>query len=87
MSRKEAFEEAAERVKTLSAKPGQSDLLQLYSFYKQGQVGAVQGKRPGIMNVVARAKYDAWASLGDMEQDEAQKSYIELVDRLVEADS
>eukprot|EP01040_Poterioochromonas_malhamensis_P023687 gene23687-29110_t len=34
--------------------------LQLYSFFKQATEGSVKGDRPGMFNLVERAKYDAW---------------------------
>jgi len=45
-------------------------------------VGAVEGDRPGFSDLVARFKYDAWAKLKGTPQDEAMKSYVELVDSL-----
>lgn len=86
MSLNESFEQAALRVKTLSEKPSNEDLLKLYSLYKQGSKGPVTGKRPGMINVVGRAKYDAWAALGAMSPEEAMQSYITLVDELVAED-
>jgi acyl-CoA-binding protein len=35
-----------------------------------------------MMDFVGRAKYDAWAELAGMPQDEAMQSYIELVESL-----
>jgi len=83
MSLQSEFEDAQVRVKTLPAKPDNPTLLQLYGLYKQGAVGDASGKRPGAFNIVARAKYDAWAGHKGTSQDDAQSAYIALVDKLL----
>ncbi|MEZ4271442.1 MAG: acyl-CoA-binding protein [Myxococcota bacterium] len=57
----EEFQEAQMRVKSLTAAPGTEHLLQLYGWYKQATVGDVSGKRPSMLDMKGRAKYDAWA--------------------------
>jgi acyl-CoA-binding protein len=79
----EKFQDAQERVKTLSQRPSNETLLELYALFKQGSIGNVQGKRPGMLDVKGRAKYDAWAKLEGMTQEDAQQKYVALVDRLV----
>lgn len=82
-SLEESFAEAQERIKTLQSNPGNDTLLELYSLFKQGTVGDVQGKRPGMLDMKGRAKYDAWSARKGMSADEARRRYVELVDRLV----
>ncbi len=77
------FKEASERVHKLPARPGNNILLDLYSLYKQGSQGDVQGKRPGMLDFKGRAKYDAWTAKKGMPRNGAMKEYIELVDRLL----
>jgi acyl-CoA-binding protein len=77
------FQDAQKRVKTLSQRPSNETLLELYALFKQGSIGDVEGKRPGMLDVKGRAKYDAWAKLRGMPQDDAQEKYVALVDRLV----
>lgn len=77
------FEEAQARVKTLSDRPSNDDLLALYAFYKQGTTGDVQGKRPGRLDFKGRAKYDAWAERKGISADDAKTKYVALVERLV----
>ena len=53
-----------------SSKPGtveltNEDKLKFYAIYKQATVGNCIGKRPGMMNIVARYKYDAWKKISD----------------------
>lgn len=76
------FADAADRVQQLPEKPDNADLLRLYALYKQGSSGDVTGKRPGMMDFVGRAKYDAWAGLEGMPQDEAMQVYVDLVEQL-----
>lgn len=82
MGLKEKFENASKEVMNLEERPSNDELLALYSFYKQGTEGDVSGKRPGMMNLKGRAKYDAWAKLEGMSSDEAMSKYVELVDTL-----
>lgn len=78
-----AFEQAQKDIKTLTSRPGNDDLLFLYAHYKQGVEGDVSGKRPGMLDMVGRAKYDAWAQLKGMSQADAQQKYIDKVKALV----
>lgn len=82
MSLDQSFQQAATDVQQLSEKPDNDTLLKLYSLYKQATEGEVSGKRPGMLNMVARAKFDAWANLKGTSSDEAKNQYIELVTEL-----
>lgn len=83
MSLEEKFNDAQTRVKTLSKRPANTDLLELYALFKQGTVGNVEGKRPGIFDITGRAKYDAWAAKKGTDKDKAREQYVALVDRLM----
>jgi len=83
MAMEDDFAEAQKRVKTLSSTPSNDKLLELYSLYKQGSTGDVQGKRPGMLDLKGRAKYDAWSKKKGMGKDDAMKAYVALVDGLV----
>jgi acyl-CoA-binding protein len=76
------FATAAEEVKQLPEKPDNTDLLRLYALFKQGTEGDVTGDRPGMMDFVGRAKYDAWKDLTGTAQDDAKRTYIDLVEQL-----
>lgn len=82
MSLDEQFKSAAERVKTLTSRPSNEDLLELYALFKQGSDGDVTGSRPGMFDLKGRAKYDAWASKKGTGKDAARTAYVALVDRL-----
>ena len=81
----EAFNRAADSVKGLPAKPDNDTLLKLYALFKQGQRGDVEGKRPGMMDLKGRAKYDAWTGLKGQTSEAAMQEYIALVNTLKEA--
>lgn len=83
MELKEQFEQAASDSKGLTEKPSNDTLLQLYSLYKQGSIGDVNTEPPSNpFDFVARAKYDAWASLKGKTQDNAMQDYIDLIRKL-----
>jgi acyl-CoA-binding protein len=79
------FETAVNEAKALPKKPGNDDLLKLYALYKQATTGNVEGKRPGVMDFVGRAKHDAWAALEGMSPEAAKDAYVDLVDSLKQA--
>ncbi len=83
MELKEQFEQAATDSKTLSAKPDNETLLQLYSLYKQGSIGDVNMDPPSNpFDFVGKAKYEAWAALKGKSTTDAMMEYVELVKKL-----
>jgi len=82
-----AFEKAQADIKTLSSRPANDDMLYLYAHYKQGSAGDVSGKRPGMLDMIGRAKYDAWAKLEGLSNTDAQAKYVAKVKELLKADS
>lgn len=79
---KASFEAAVAASKTLSERPDNQTLLQLYALYKQASSGDVEGKRPGFGDMVGRAKYDAWAAIKGTAVADAMQRYIDLVNSL-----
>ncbi len=82
MDRK-AFDDAVARVKTLPKAPPPKTLLDLYGLYKQATEGDVQGTRPGMLDLRARAKFDAWSTRKGMGAEGAMAEYVALVGRLL----
>jgi len=80
----EEFAQAQADVKTLAQRPDNDVLLRLYGLYKQGAVGDVTGNRPGMLDLVGRAKYDAWKTLAGTSQEDAQRQYVALVRELLD---
>lgn len=77
-----AFEAALQRVPTLTQRPDNATLLQLYALYKQATEGDNTTPKPSLTDVVARAKWDAWAKLKGVAREEAMRRYAALVDTL-----
>ena len=83
MELKEQFEKAITESKSLSEKPGNEVLLQLYSLYKQSTEGDVSGEASSNpFDFVNKAKYDAWSSLKGKTSAEAMQQYVDLVNKL-----
>ncbi|MFZ5756176.1 MAG: acyl-CoA-binding protein [Pseudomonadota bacterium] len=85
MSVQQAFDQAQKDVKTLTKRPSNDDLLFLYAHYKQGADGDVKGSRPGMLDMVGRAKYDAWAKLKGTSKDAAMQKYVDKVGALLKS--
>jgi diazepam-binding inhibitor (GABA receptor modulator, acyl-CoA-binding protein) len=68
MSLLERFTTAVANSKTLSEKPDNETLLQLYSLYKQA--------------TEAKFKHEAWEKLKGMTKETAMEQYAELVEKL-----
>ncbi|MDT3735858.1 MAG: acyl-CoA-binding protein [Denitratisoma sp.] len=77
-----SFEAAVAASKTLSERPDNRTLLQLYALYKQATAGDVEGKRPGFSDMIGRAKFDAWAAIKGTGKDDAMQRYIALIESL-----
>jgi len=82
MTTPDELEAAAKRVNALPKSPPTADMLELYGLYKQGTVGDVATKRPGMLDVRGRAKWDAWNGKKGMTQDAARDAYVALAKRL-----
>ncbi|KAF8589455.1 acyl-CoA-binding protein [Ramaria rubella] len=61
--------------------PGQADKLYFYAHYKQGTIGNVNTERPGLLDFVGKAKWDAWKGVEGKSKEDAQKAYV---DKLLE---
>jgi diazepam-binding inhibitor (GABA receptor modulator, acyl-CoA-binding protein) len=83
MSLSEDFSSAQEKVKQLKRQPSVDELLDLYALYKQGNLADVRGKRPGMLDIRGRAKFDAWAKRKGMTKEAAMQQYVDLVAKLV----
>ncbi|MFC3626049.1 acyl-CoA-binding protein [Vogesella amnigena] len=77
------FEQAQKDVTTLAERPDNQTLLQLYALFKQATDGDVQGERPGMMDFINRAKYDAWDKLKGQDSAQAMQGYVDLVKSLL----
>lgn len=82
MALPEDFTAAKDRVQGLAKRPSDRELLELYGLYKQATEGDVRGRRPGMLDVRGRRKYDAWAGRKGMSSERAQRAYVSVVERL-----
>lgn len=81
---KAKFDEAVKFIQTGEGdvQPSNELKLEFYALYKQATEGDASGKRPGMMDFVGRAKYDAWEQLKGTSADEAMQKYIDRLDEL-----
>jgi diazepam-binding inhibitor (GABA receptor modulator, acyl-CoA-binding protein) len=79
---KAKFEQAVADSKSLPTRPDNQTLLQIYALYKQATAGDVHGDRPGFMDMVGRAKWDAWKAVEGASAKEAMQSYVNLIESL-----
>lgn len=83
---KTKFEQAQKDVVSLSERPNNTALLKLYAFYKQATEGDVSGDKPGMFDLVAKKKYEAWANIKGTNADDAMQGYISEVEALLSED-
>ncbi|XP_062986397.1 enoyl-CoA delta isomerase 2-like isoform X1 [Elgaria multicarinata webbii] len=83
----EDFEKAKDKLKLLKEDPGNEVKLKLYALFKQATQGPCNTPKPGMLDFINKAKWDAWKSLDTLPQDSARQKYIELVSSLVTAES
>lgn len=83
---KQRFEQAQSDVVSLAERPDNASLLKLYAFYKQAIEGDVHGEKPGMFDLVAKKKYEAWSNLQGMSSEDAMQGYINEVERLMNED-
>ncbi len=82
MTTEEKFEAAKQKVLTLSEKPGNEVMLNLYALNKQATIGDINIEPPKMFDFVAQAKYNAWKGKAGMNKEDAMNAYIELVESL-----
>uniref|UniRef100_A0A8C0J8Y1 Enoyl-CoA delta isomerase 2 n=1 Tax=Chelonoidis abingdonii TaxID=106734 RepID=A0A8C0J8Y1_CHEAB len=83
----EDFEKAKDQLKLLKEDPGNEEKLKLYALFKQATEGPCSSPKPGMLDFVKKAKWDAWSSLGSLSKDNARQKYVDLVSSLVSSES
>lgn len=76
------FENAMNQVKLLKKDPGNEVKLKLYALYKQATDGPCNTPKPGMLDFVNKAKWEAWNGLGSLPKDTARQNYVDLVTSL-----
>lgn len=81
----EDFQASASKISSYSWLPDDQK-LQFYGLYKQCTIGDINTKQPWAINMVAKAKWDAWKNFEGFPKESAMKAYIFLQQQLEEAD-
>ncbi|MDP9045323.1 MAG: acyl-CoA-binding protein [Pseudomonadota bacterium] len=79
---KTRFEQAVAASRRLPEAPDNMTLLKLYGLYKQATEGDATGTRPGVADLIGRAKWDAWNEMKGRGRELAMQEYIDLVESL-----
>lgn len=81
---KQQFDDAVNYVQNAEGdfQPSNDLKLQFYGLYKQATEGDVNGKKPGMLDVVGRAKYAAWEKQKGKSSDAAMQEYVDLLEDL-----
>lgn len=83
---KQRFDEAMAKVRNAPSdgefKPSQNFQLKMYGLYRQATDGDVTGKKPSMINPVARYKWQAWKDNEGMSSEDAMTAYIDEVDQI-----
>ena len=78
----ENFVKACNKVEKIYTRLNSSTIRKIYAYYKQATEGDVFGKRPGVLKLRDRIKYDSWASISGMSEYDAKIAYIKLANDL-----
>lgn len=88
MTSEERFRAAVNVIKNLpkqgSFQPSTELQLKFYSYFKQATEGPCTIAKPSFWDVVGKAKWDAWKSLGDMPKEEAMGKYVDELKQIIE---
>jgi len=90
MSLKEKFDMAVDVVQSLPKEgpqqPSDQVRLKFYSYYKQATVGKCNTSGPGMfsLDLVGKAKWNAWNGLGDMSSEEAMANYVMELKKMIQ---
>ncbi|TVP54243.1 MAG: acyl-CoA-binding protein [Halomonadaceae bacterium] len=79
---KEQFDNAVKYVQNAEGdfQPSNELKLQFYALFKQATEGDIKGKKPGMLDVVGRAKYGAWEKHKGTPSEKAMQQYIDLLE-------
>nr|XP_023656056.1 enoyl-CoA delta isomerase 2, mitochondrial isoform X1 [Paramormyrops kingsleyae] len=83
----EDFSQAKSQLGTLKTDPGNQVKLKIYALFKQATQGPCNTPKPGMLDFVNKAKWDAWSSLGSLRPEEARQQYVDLISSLVASEN
>ncbi|KAJ6636233.1 Acyl-CoA-binding domain-containing protein 5 [Pseudolycoriella hygida] len=70
--------------KSGSYQPSNDMMLRFYSYFKQATLGPCTQKKPAFWDIVGRAKYEAYKSLGNMSKERAMDLYVDELKKIIE---
>lgn len=79
----DSFQLHALRVKTLSKRPTDEQLLKLYALFKQSTIGDCNTDEPSLFYFQERSKWFAWKEFVGMPSEEAKYLYISFAQSLI----
>ena len=68
----------AVKEETVDFKPNNAQKLKLYAFYKQATHGDIDTECPSVMNMVERAKWQAWNAIKGQTKEQAMEGYLKV---------
>ena len=74
--------DACNKIESSYKRLDNTTIRKVYAYFKQATEGDVSGKRPGILRVRARIKFNSWSSISGISREDAKKAYIELANNL-----
>lgn len=83
MALTDLFKEAQEKVNTLTERPSNEELLDLYALFKQATEGDNKTEEPGMFDIKGKFKWKQWSSKAGMSADAAMQAYVDLVNQLL----
>ncbi|KAJ1100841.1 hypothetical protein NDU88_005916 [Pleurodeles waltl] len=84
MSLQAEFEKIAEDVKKVKTRPTDDELKELYGLYKQATVGDINIDPPGMLDLKAKAKWEAWNLRKGTSKEDAMTAYIAKAKEIIE---
>lgn len=67
-----------------SYQPSNDMMLRFYSYFKQATLGPCTQKKPPFWDVVNKAKWDAYKSLGNLSRERSMELYVEELKKIIE---
>jgi diazepam-binding inhibitor (GABA receptor modulating acyl-CoA-binding protein) len=79
----EQFQDAQEKIKTLTQRPSNEEFLDLYAYFKQATLGDNNDKKPGMFDLKGQFKWKQWKDKEGLSKEEAMQKYVDLVNALL----
>ncbi len=76
------FQKAATSVNSLTERPTDKQLLQLYGLYKQATVGDCNTTKPSFINIKESSKWNSWTERKGLSKEDAMKKYVNVVNQI-----